>query len=71
LVVAFLEAQQRPIFLFLSQVFKNQVLGCVETMAEPLNISMIERQLCVERLEAPGKLAWLEKSYRDPLAFKL
>ena len=38
-------------------------------MAEPLNISMIERQLCVERLEAPGKLAWLEKSYRDPLAF--
>jgi len=38
-------------------------------MAEPLNISMIERQLCVERLESPGSLGWLESSYRDPLPF--
>ena len=38
-------------------------------MAEPLNISMIEQQLCLERLESPGVLTWLEKSYRNPLPF--
>ncbi|MGD8988802.1 MAG: hypothetical protein PVH57_11620, partial [Syntrophobacterales bacterium] len=38
-------------------------------MAEPLNISLIERQLCVERLESPGRFAWLENSYRSPLPF--
>jgi hypothetical protein len=38
-------------------------------MAEPLNISLIEQQLCVERLESPGRFAWLEKSYRSPLPF--
>ena len=38
-------------------------------MAEPLNISLIEQQLCLERLESPGSLAWLERSYRNPLPF--
>jgi hypothetical protein len=38
-------------------------------MSESLNISMIEQQLCLERLESPGVLAWLEKSYRNPLPF--
>ena len=30
---------------------------------------MIEQQLCLARLESPGVLAWLEKSYRNPLPF--
>jgi len=30
---------------------------------------MIEQQLCLERLESPGVLSWLEKSYRNPLPF--
>jgi hypothetical protein len=38
-------------------------------MSGSLNISMIEQQLCLERLESPGVLSWLEKSYRNPLPF--
>jgi hypothetical protein len=38
-------------------------------MAEPLNISVIERQLCRERLQSPGEYGWLEESYRNPLPF--
>jgi hypothetical protein len=34
-----------------------------------LDLTLIENQLCRERLEPPGELPWLEESYRTPEAF--
>jgi len=34
-----------------------------------LNLSIIENELCRERLEVAGELPWLEESYRAPEAF--